>query len=301
MSSKSPPKSPLSRAALRSAALAALLASAPLAAGAASQVGVNAAIRNAVQEKPAEGSYHPAVVRAAVSLGDAVVSGANSSLQILLLDRSVFTVGANARVGIDRFVYDPNRRASDVALSVAKGSFRFMSGPSLSGQGRNAVNTPVASIGVRGTILEGAVGPDALAVLAGQPGVPAFGGDPEGATLVVLRGPGLSAEGFDKTGAIDVTSNGVTVVLTQPGQAALLLPGQPPLVFWLSDAASARLAALLLGVPAGPGQAGLLPGSVRLASGDLPIFTPLGPPGTLIPTDVPPVEQVNTRCLHNLC
>src|SRR5579871_3644446 len=128
------------------------------AASADNRVGVNAAIRNSVQEKNSgESALHPAVLRAPVALGDTVVSGNESALQMLLLDHSVFTVGANAKVTIDKFVYDPDRGTSDIAASVATGAFRFMSGRSLHGFGHDAINTPVASIGVRGTILEGVV------------------------------------------------------------------------------------------------------------------------------------------------
>lgn len=269
---------------LAAAAAAALVSAAgPLAA--ADRIGVNAAVRNTVQEKAAgEGAYRPAVVRTAVSLGDAVVSGQNSALQVLLLDKSVFTVGANARLTFDRFVYDPNRKASDVAASVAKGSFRFMSGPTLSGQGRNVVTTPVGSIGVRGTVFEGVVGQDVLAVLAGQGGLPPQSGDPDLATLVVLRGPGLGNTGLDRVGAIDVTANGVTVALTQPGQAALIWPGHAPFVFWLSDTSSARLAELVLGGPSGPGNSGQIPGSVQVALGV--VNGPLGSTFPVSPVDI---------------
>ena len=250
---------------------AAIALTAPGATGAADgQIGVNAAIRNSVETKTAtEASLHPAVVRAPVHIGDAVVSGANSALQVLLLDRSVFTLGSNARMTIDRFVYDPNRGASDVATSVARGSFRFMSGRSLAGQGRSVVTTPVASIGVRGTIVEGVVGPDVLNVLSKQPGVPAFSGDPAGATLVILSGPGQGSEGFDKPGAVDITSGGTTVALDHPGQAALIWPGQAPFIFWLSGDAAGRLTVLLIGGPSGPGAPDMGIGPTSIASGDI--------------------------------
>jgi hypothetical protein len=282
-------------------ALAAALIAAPLAAFAAGgQIGVNAAIRNSVQMKTsADARPRPAVLREAVHIGDMVSSGPNSALQVLLLDRTVFTIGANARMTIDRFVYDPNRRSSDVAASVAKGSFRFMSGRSLSGQGRSAVTTPVASIGVRGTIFEGAVGPDVLDILAGQPGIPAFSGDPSGATLIILRGPGPNTQGFDKTGAIDVTAGGVTRTLDQPGQAALVWPGQAPIIFFLSDAASQRLSALLLGAPGPNGLPGIGIGPVGSASGDI-LTVGLPRPGVAgaggLPTfDLPFAKQVCSR------
>src|SRR6478735_12023165 len=46
--------------------------------------------------------------RQRLAWGDQVDTGKKSQLQILLLDRSTFGIGANARVTIDRFVYDPN-------------------------------------------------------------------------------------------------------------------------------------------------------------------------------------------------
>jgi FecR protein len=234
----------LSRFALSGAAVVAL----SVAAHADPAVGTNAAIRNSVQTKATtEPALHPAVVRAPVHIGDVVVSGDKSALQILLVDQSVFTVGANARMTIDKFVYDPSRGSSDIAASVAKGAFRFMSGPSLAGAGRNAIASPVATIGVRGTIVEGAVGADALAILAGQPGLPALGGNSDSLTLIVLIGPGHHNEGFDKPGAIDVTAGGTTVSAERAGEAFVILgPGQPPIgPFYLSDANFARLSALL--------------------------------------------------------
>jgi hypothetical protein len=240
-------------------------------ASAATQVGVNAAIRNSVQERAAgEGNLHAAVLRAPVNLGDTVVSGDQSALQMLLLDHSVFTVGARAQVTIDKFVYDPDRGTSDVAASVAKGAFRFMSGHSLSGFGKNAISTPVATIGVRGTIVEGVVGPDAMNVLSQQPGMPSFSGDPGTITLIVLVGPGTGSQGFDKPGAIDITSGGTTISLEHGGQALLIPgPGQPPIgPFDLSDPALAALIALLTPPPNGNDHTDFTIESASSASGD---------------------------------
>ena len=238
------------------------------------RIGINAAVRNTVQTRSAnETQLRPAAVRGSVQIGDLIVSGNNSALQVLLLDQSVFTVGANARMVIDRFVYDPDRNASDVSASVARGAFRFMSGRSLSGAGARAITTPVGSIGVRGTIVQGAVGPDVLKILEGQAGLPALTGDPATATLVVLVGPGAGNGGLDRIGAIDVEMGAKRIVVEHPGQAVLMWPGQPPMVFWLSDRAAQTLALLLTGAPSGTSSVfghGL--NSVRVASGDI------GPP-----------------------
>jgi hypothetical protein len=244
------------------------------------QVGVNAAIRNSVQEKAtSEGALHPAVLRASVHLGDSVVSGDRSALQVLLLDQSVFTVGANASVTIDKFVYDPNRGTSDIAASVAKGAFRFMSGHSLSGFGHNAINTPVATIGVRGTAFEGVVGTGAVNVLAQQPNLPPFTGDPSGINVIVLNGPGHGAQGFDKPGAIDVTAGGETVTIDHPGQAVIIWgPGQKPYgPIDFSDGAFAALSDMLRTTPGEGGDQSDFPnGSAGDASGDTLDVGPTG-------------------------
>jgi hypothetical protein len=194
------------------------------AANAASTVGINAAIRNKVVTRAAtDPTPRPAVLKARVSLGDQVQTANASMLQILLLDRSNFTVGSNARVTIDRFVYDPDRSASAVGASVARGAFRFMSGKSVHNMpGKTAITTPVASIGVRGTVFEGAVGPDAVRIAGKEVGAAGGRIDPETATLIVLRGPGVTPT--EPGGAIDVTANGNLVSLDRPGMA-VFVPG----------------------------------------------------------------------------
>ena len=193
-------------------------------AAAADTVGINAAIRNKVLTRaPAAPALRPAVLKARVSLGEQVVTQANSMLQILLLDRSSFTVGANAQVTIDRFVYDPDRSASAVGASVAKGAFRFVSGKSVKGRpGQSKVRTPAASIGIRGTVFEGVVGPDAVRIALGEAGAGGVRGNAGEATLVVLRGPAATAT--EPGGAIDVEANGEVIPVDRPGMA-VFIPG----------------------------------------------------------------------------
>jgi len=240
-----------------------------LPATAAENIGGNAAIKTEVRMKTSSDSgLRPAQLREKVSLGDQVTSGPNSALQVLLIDRSMFTVGANARMTFDRFVYDPNRGTSEVAASVAKGAFRFMSGRTQP-NARKTINTPVGSIGVRGTIVEGAIGSDVMEVLGGEEGLPALGGDPEALGLIVLRGPSRKTSGFDKPGLIDVTSNGKTIPLEHPGQAVLSVGGELFGPFEISDAAFSRLSFLLRTAPTGPDDGTNMDlGSVTVASGD---------------------------------
>jgi hypothetical protein len=64
----------------------------------------------------------------------------------------VLTLGENASVVIDRYVYDPDRQVGETILQATRGAFRFASGRiKAMKESKIAVSTPVADIGVRGT------------------------------------------------------------------------------------------------------------------------------------------------------
>lgn len=244
-------------------------------------VGVNAAVRNSVQTRSGtSGALRPAQLRGQVRLGDQFVTGANSQVQVLLRDRSTFTVGSNARMTVDRFVV-----GSGGGASVARGAFRFASGRTSRGGSNQAVSTPVASIGVRGTIVDGVVGPEVRGILNGQPGVPNFGGDDETAVLVVLRGPAGDARTFDTPGGIDVEGGGRTVALDTPGQALIITDQGIFGPFFLSDDASDRIAGLLVPSPGNVPDPGDSQGEFGAAIGSDDITTFGEIPWLLDPTD----------------
>ncbi|MDP7549289.1 MAG: FecR domain-containing protein, partial [Alphaproteobacteria bacterium] len=81
-----------------------------------------------------------------------ISTDANSAARLLFLDNSIISIGANSSVTLDKFVFDPSGRTSQVALSLSKGVMRFVSGD-LS-KDRYSIRTPTATMGIRGTILE---------------------------------------------------------------------------------------------------------------------------------------------------
>jgi hypothetical protein len=203
-------------------------------------VGVNTAVRNVVKVKAnAASAATQAQVKARVALGNDITTAQASMLQMLLLDQSSLTIGPNARLQVDRFVYDPNRRASAVGVSIAKGAFRFLSGkPTKANPGQSSLRTPIASIGIRGTMIEGTVGESAAQIAKGEAGLSNAGAvDPNTASMIILRGPGPNAKGGEAPGAISVTSGGVTVKINTPGQGAFVpREGAAPILFTLSSA-----------------------------------------------------------------
>ncbi len=239
------------------AVAAASLAASPLCAQA---VGVNAAVRNKVVIVGAgTKKARPAVVRERVNLNDEVRTAAASQLQILLLDRTIFTVGANSRGSVDLFVYDPSRNSRSTVVSVTKGAFSFMSGRSLRRpSGPVTVRTPVATIGIRGTIFEGVVGEEAIEIASREAAVGRkVKARKDEASLIVLRGPGPRTQGDTRRGAIDVTVGAGVVTLDRPG-LALYAPrvGAPPIGPFPISAAGLQALQSLLRTTAEPGGGG---------------------------------------------
>ncbi|MDN3645210.1 FecR domain-containing protein [Pontixanthobacter aestiaquae] len=198
-------------------------ASAPVRVGIAALVAGDVRISNATITKPTKIAR-----RARLAWGDTLQTKGNSKLQILLLDRSTLTIGSKARLTIDRFVYDPGKSRTSTS-TVTKGAFRFMSGRK-TGNSKATINSPVGTIGIRGTALDGIVGKEAVKIAKDEPFLDGVKSDKKAATLVVLRGPGSNTGGGLTVGLADVTAAGKTVVLDQPTLAAYIpRPGAPPI------------------------------------------------------------------------
>ena len=205
--------------------------------------------------------------RQRLAWGDLVQTGGGSQLQILLLDRSTFSIGARSRVRIDSYVYDPNAGRS-LAASLLRGALRFFSGQQ-SGNNSADVTTPSGRIGIRGTAIDMLVGEEARAIGRNEPAVGQVRAREDEATLVVLRGPGPGTAGGLTPGLADVTAAGVTVRLDQPGEAAFIpFNGAPPIgPFQISDPGLSRVMDRLMGEVARAGDGGLLGDLLPVAAG----------------------------------
>ena len=72
-----------------------------------------------------------------------------SSTQILFMDETVLSIGPDSRLIMDEMVYDPNSNTGKFVVTAARGLFTFVTG-SLESESYE-INTPTATIGVRGT------------------------------------------------------------------------------------------------------------------------------------------------------
>jgi hypothetical protein len=151
-----------------SAAAAPVSVPAP-ASGLSGQVGIAAAVRGSVKMN-SQGQIGKIVESGApIFLGDEISTGGEGSLQILLLDQTIFTIGPNSSIVIDKFIYDPTDDSGEIKAKVVKGVFRFVTGKIARKEpSQMEVELPTGTIGIRGTIVAGeTVGKKSTVVLLG--------------------------------------------------------------------------------------------------------------------------------------
>ena len=130
------------------ALLAFRLLALPPAAQAATEVGSAAAVRNDVRGTV----VGPMSTGSPVHQSETVSAGVDSSAQLLFRDKTSLTLGPTSQVTIDKFVYDPSRGTGEAAVNLVKGALRFVSGSQ--SPENYTVRTPLASMGVRGSVAE---------------------------------------------------------------------------------------------------------------------------------------------------
>src|SRR5262249_42653693 len=85
-----------------------------------------------------------------VEKNDVVQSGSDSTLGITFIDGTVFGLSANARMVLNEMVYDANGSNNSSLLTLVAGTITFVAGETAK-HGDMKVNTPVATMGIRGT------------------------------------------------------------------------------------------------------------------------------------------------------
>lgn len=141
------------------------------------------------------------VLRVGIDLqaGELVTTGAADRCHLLFLDGTALTVGPQARLTLDKFVYDSDRRLGSLGLTASQGMFRLVGGK-ISKAVPIVVNTPSGTLAIRG-------------------GIMLFKVEPTETTATMLFG-------YEMT----VSSQGRTRSVTAPGWQVTSLAGQPPAV-----------------------------------------------------------------------
>ena len=130
----------------------------------------------------------------------------NGRLSVTFLDDSTVSLTERSSIVIDDFVFDPDPSRSRLALNMASGTARFLTG-ALGRINRENINirTPVATIAIRGTDFTTHV-------------------SEIGETMVIL----LPDENGESSGEIVVTSMAGEVVMNEPWQATAVTVSETP-------------------------------------------------------------------------
>lgn len=135
-----------------------------------------------------------------INVGDAVLrdetvrTGRDSATRLVMADSTNLSLGPSASIKLDRSVFDDDHHYRDIAIRLTSGAFRFVTGNSE--KAAYKITTPLATIGVRGTVLD---------ILSQR-----------GQTIVVLQ-EGASTVCTTSRQCIDLTQPGDTAIITSSG------------------------------------------------------------------------------------
>ena len=113
------------------------------------RIGEAAVIHNQVVNDATAGQIN---VGDNVMRDETVRTGADSAARLVMADSTNVSLGANATLKLDRSIFNDERTYRDIAIRLASGAFRFVTGHSA--KTAYKITTPLATIGVRGTILD---------------------------------------------------------------------------------------------------------------------------------------------------
>jgi hypothetical protein len=158
-------------------------------ASAQTRVGEAAVVQNVVVRVMASATS-PINVGDGVLRDEIVRTGVESAARLVMADSTNLSLGPNATIKLDRTVFDGEHSYRDIAIRLTSGVFRFVTGHSE--KTAYKITTPLATIGVRGTVLD---------ILSQR-----------GETIIVLQ------EGASRV----CTRSGQCIELTQPGDTAVI-------------------------------------------------------------------------------
>jgi ferric-dicitrate binding protein FerR (iron transport regulator) len=161
---------------------------------------------------------------------ETVRTGQDSAARLVMADNTNLSLGANSTIKLDRTVFNDEHSYRDIAIRLTTGAFRFVTGNSE--KTAYKITTSVATIGVRGTIL------DILSL--------------PGKSIVVLQegGSRVCATGGP---CIELKQPGDTAVITSTGgKTTIQKTNTPPWTFAASCGAAAGLCSVTQYAQANP-------------------------------------------------
>jgi hypothetical protein len=128
------------------------------AAAEAAEVGAMAEVQRTVYGVPPQGSQAVKREGDAVQFQEALETVADSAALVRFVDDSTLALGAQSKVVIDEFVFDPAKAEGNALIRISVGTLRFITGAMP--KGKTVIKTPTAALILRGTDVTVHVHPD---------------------------------------------------------------------------------------------------------------------------------------------
>src|SRR5271155_4170297 len=117
------------------------------------RIGVDSAVNPSATGIPPGALPRRLVLGQDVVFNERITTEDQGQTQILFVDESTLSVGPNANMVIDQFVYDPNAGAGQLVASLGRGGFRFVGGKLSKQDNAVTMRPPTATIGIRGGVM----------------------------------------------------------------------------------------------------------------------------------------------------
>jgi len=130
-----------------------------LPAAAQEKVGVNAAVNTDASGTPPGGAVRRLVIGQEVVHNERITTDAKGQTQILFIDGSSVSVGPNADLVIDEFIYDPATGTGKMTLTELQGAMRFVGGRLSKQENAVTLHIGTSTIGIRGGVFVADVQP----------------------------------------------------------------------------------------------------------------------------------------------
>jgi hypothetical protein len=115
----------------------------------AQQVGTATAVNPNSESTPPGGSTITLKVGSRILHKERIHTSPTGSVQLLFVDQSTLNIAPNTNLLIDEFVYDPASGSGHMLTKLTQGTLQYIGGK-LSHQGAVTIDTPAATIGIRG-------------------------------------------------------------------------------------------------------------------------------------------------------
>ena len=135
--------------------------------------------------------------RDSVAKDELLETSPSGDMRVRFVDGTDLTVGGNSAIIVDELCFDPDTKGGNAVINLAAGTFFYVSGKLP--KENISIQTPVATIGIRGTELAITVNPDGTTVVGVVSGAAAVSSKTTGKTDYIAAGKSVGINKYGRT------------------------------------------------------------------------------------------------------